>query len=114
MLRLRARWEIQCATIAGLALTVLPVCPALAGEGLFGRFQSDAVVVPAAPAVPAQAYVASRPVSRLWAPKQLTLGNYAGANYPSVAPGAALTPTEFRMRTARPGRLRWFGVDQGW
>jgi hypothetical protein len=117
MLRLRSRWGNRCARVGALALavSVAPALPASAGEGLFRRSQNDTVVMPAVPVVPAQTYVADRPVvSRLLAPKQLTLSNYAGANYPSAAPGAAITPTEFRLRTGRPVRPRWFGPDQGW
>jgi hypothetical protein len=47
--------------------------------------------------------VAYRPVIPFLRPKTLTLSSYAGANYPSVLPGAALTPAEFRALTGRAG-----------
>ena len=37
-----------------------------------------------------------------------------GANYPSVAPGAVVTPTDFRTLTGRPVRRSWFGSGTGW
>jgi hypothetical protein len=78
-------------------------CTATATPGLLRQEQGGVTVVPAPQPLPAPPpYVAYRPIySRLLQPKTLVLGNYAGANYPSIAPGAVLTPTDFRVLTGR-------------
>jgi hypothetical protein len=106
-------WSRLTAVVSlSLVLAVVPACTASAGHGLFRRPAGNTVVV--APQPQAAPYVAYRPVFPVPGTKPLFLNNYAGANYPSVAPGAVLTPTDFRMltgRSAQPHRS-WFG--SGW
>ena len=90
-------------------LAIVPASAAWAGHGLFQRPQPSAAVVPAGP----QPYVAYRPVYPMVRGKALVLSSYAGSNYPSVAPGAAVTPTEFRALTGRPLVPAWFGLGAG-
>src|SRR4051812_2893629 len=88
----------------GLVLALLPACSASAGHNVFRRQPSDAAV-PSGQA--AQPYVAYRPAYPVRGTKALYLSNYAGANYPSVAPGAVVSPTDFRVLTGRPVRPWW-------
>jgi hypothetical protein len=87
--------------MALLILAGLPACKSPAGPGLAPGQPGGVAVVPAPEPLPARPpYIAYRPAfSRLFRPKAFTLSNYAGANYPSVAPGAALSPTDFRVLT---------------
>jgi hypothetical protein len=97
-----------------LVLAVVPAGGAKAGHGLFQHPTNTGDVV-ASPAQPqARPYVVYRPAYPIPGTKPLYLSNYAGANYPSRAPGAALTPAEFRMRTGRPSRPRWGWLGAGW
>ena len=83
-------------------LTGLPACNAPAGQGLLRREPGGVTVVPAPQPLPQPPpYVAYRPAFPLFRPKTFTLSNYAGANYPSVLPGAVVTPSEFRVLTGR-------------
>ena len=114
-------WNRRAASVSlALVLATLPACSASAGPGLL-RQQSGVTVVPTPEPLPQpMPYVAYRPaltrpvVQRFFRPKTFTLSNYAGANYPSVAPGAVVTPTDFRMLTGRPARRSWFGSGAGW
>jgi hypothetical protein len=82
-------------TVAGL-----PACSTTDGHGLFHRSAGGVAVTPAPqPLPPPPPYVAYRPAFPLFRPKTFTLSNYAGANYPSVLPGAAVSPTDFRAMT---------------
>jgi hypothetical protein len=118
MLRTESRDWNRLATIVSLSLVlaVLPACSASAGHGFFRRPQGDALVV--TPPAATQPYVAYRPVYPLPGTKPLYLSNYAGSNYPSIAPGAALTPTDFRVLMGRPVPVRpanrWGGFGAGW
>jgi hypothetical protein len=106
-------WSRLAAVVnLSLVLSVVPACTASAGHGLFRRPAGNAVAV--APPTQAAPYVAYRPAFPVPGTKPLFLNNYAGANYPSVAPGALLTPTDFRVLTGRPARPHrgWFG--SGW
>ena len=105
-------WNRLAASLSlALVLVTLPACSATAGGGLLHRQPSGVTVVPSPEPLPQPpGYVAYRPIySQLMKPKAWTLSSYAGANYPSVAPGAVVTPTEFRMLTGRPARMSWFG-----
>jgi hypothetical protein len=90
----------RLALTVGLAavLCALPACATPPGPG-------GVRVVPAPEPLPQPpGYIAYRPIySRLLQPKTLTLSNYAGANYPTVAPGAMLTPTWFGALTGHGG-----------
>ena len=110
MLKTECRDRLAAMMSLSLVLTVLPASSASAGGGLFRRPSSDAVVVPAQP----QPYVAYRPVYPVPGTKPLYLSSYAGANYPSNAPGAVMTPTDFRVLTGRPPRPRWGWFGAGW
>jgi hypothetical protein len=76
----------------------------------------EAPVVVAAPQLQPQPqvkpYYAYRPVYAVPGTRPLYLSNYAGANYPSLRPDAAVTPTEFRALTGSQRRRRWnwFGL----
>jgi len=110
-------WNRLAASVSlGLLLVTLPACSASAGPGLLRRQQSGVTVVPTPEPLPQPPpYVAYRPVlPPFFRPKTFTLSNYAGANYPSVAPGAVVTPTDFRTLTGRPLRRSWFGSGAGW
>jgi hypothetical protein len=85
-----------------LILAGLPACNSSGGHGLLHREPGGVAVVPAPQPLPQPPpYVAYRPAFPLFRPKTFTLSNYAGANYPSVVPGAALTPTDFRALGGR-------------
>lgn len=110
-------WKRQAAIVSlALLLLTLPACSASGGPGLLRRQQSGVTVVPTPEPLPQPPpYVAYRPVlTQFFRPKTFTLSNYAGANYPSVAPGAVVTPTDFRTLTGRPLRRSWFGSGTGW
>jgi hypothetical protein len=85
---------------------------AAAGHGPISP-QETAVVVAPVPAPP-RPYFAYRPVYPVPGTKPLYLSSYAGANYPSVAPSAAITPAEFRLLTGRKVRPAWFVFGRGW
>jgi hypothetical protein len=109
-----ACWNRLAASVSlALLLVTLPACNASAGLGLLRR-QSVTVVPTPQPLPQPPPYVAYRPVLPFFRPKTFTLSNYAGANYPSVAPGAVVTPTDFRAMTGRPARWSWFGSGPGW
>lgn len=99
-----------------LLLAVVPACSASAGHGrglgLLRRPAGNAVVV--TPGPQDQPYVSYRPVYPVPGTKPLFLNNYAGANYPSVARGAVLTPTTFRTLKGRPARPGRRGFRTGW
>jgi hypothetical protein len=111
-----ACWNrLAASTSLALLLVTLPACSASAGPGLLRRQPSGVTVVPTPEPLPQPPpYVAYRPVLPFFRPKTFTLSNYAGANYPSVAPGAVVTPTNFRALTGRPVRRSWFGSGAGW
>lgn len=93
-----------------LAMTVAPASPARAEDVPMPSI--PVTCPPAAAATPVKPYYAYRPVYRVPGTRPLYLSNYAGANYPSRSPGAAVTPTEFRVLTGRDQRPRWnwFGL----
>jgi hypothetical protein len=98
----RNRWAAR--VLAPLILAGLPACnaPAGNGHGLLRRAPGGVTVVPAPQPLPQPPpYITYRPAFPLFRPKTFTLSNYAGANYPSVLPGAVLTPSEFRALTGR-------------
>jgi hypothetical protein len=71
-------------------LAGLPACNAPGGHGLLHR-DGGVTVVPAPEPLPQRPpYFASRPAFPLFRPKTFTLSNYAGANYPTVIPRAAV------------------------
>jgi hypothetical protein len=88
--------------LAPLILAGLPACSTPGGHGLLRKEPGGVTVVPAPQPLPQPPpYIAYRPAFPLFRPKTFTLSNYAGANYPSVLPGAVLTPSEFRVLTGR-------------
>ena len=94
----------------GLVLALLPACSASAGHGLFRRppeRRGGAVGPGRSPTSPIAPRIPCR------GPRRSYLSNYAGANYPSVAPGAVVSPTDFRVLTGRPVRPWWAGLGQG-
>jgi hypothetical protein len=117
------RGTVRCAPLVLAGLLVLAGTGTAHAEG-FGLLSGGTSAVPAtttmpipvpvpapaaAPAIPPQGYVAYRPVlARLLEPKQYYLGNYAGYQYPSRAPGATLTPTSFRAITSARRRHFFF------
>jgi hypothetical protein len=98
------------ALIAGLflVLAAVPACNASAGHALLRKPGQGGVAVSPSP------YVAYRPAYEVPGTKPLYLSSYAGSNYPSVAPGAVVTPTAFRAMTGKPARPRWFPFGGGW
>ena len=110
-------WNRLAASVSlAVVLVTLPACSASAGPGLLRRQPSGVTVVPSPEPLPQPPpYVAYRPIySWFLRPRTYTLSSYAGANYPSVAPGAVVTPTDFRAMTGRPAWGHWFGSGTGW
>ena len=108
--RTESRNRLAAIVSLSLVLAVVPASRASAGHGLLHQPQGNAVVVPGQP----RPYYVYRPAYPVPGTKPLTLSNYAGANYPSRAQGAAVTPTEFRVLTGRPVRPFWGGNGAGW
>ena len=108
MLRTESRNRLAAIVSLSLVLAVVPACNASAGHGFLQRPAGEALVVPQPP------YVAYRPVYPAPSCKPFFLSSYAGANYPSTAPGAVLTPTDFRVLTGRAHRPLWGGLGAGW
>ena len=102
MLRTACRNRLAASVSLFFLLAALPACSSSGGPGLLRRGQSGVTVVPAPQPLPQPPpYTAFRPIYPFFRPKTFTLSTYAGANYPSVLPGAALTPTDFRYLTGR-------------
>jgi hypothetical protein len=108
MLRTESRNRLAAIVSLSLVLAVVPACSASAGHGLLRSPAAGAVAVPPAP------YVAYRPVYPAPARRPLFLSSYAGAVYPSNLPGAALTPTDFRVLTGKPARPHRGWLGTGW
>jgi hypothetical protein len=106
----RCRHRLAMSVTLSLVLIGSMASTAAAGHG-FPAGQETAVVVAPAPPRP---YFAYRPVYPVPGTKPIFLSSYAGANYPSVAPSAAITPTEFRLLTGRKVRPTWFVFGRGW
>jgi hypothetical protein len=107
MLRTESRNRPAAIVSLSLVLAVVPACNASAGHGILRPPAGEAIVMPPAP------YVAYRPAFPLPRSKPLVLSSYAGYNYPSRAPGAVVTPTDFRVLTGKPARPHrgWFGMS---
>jgi hypothetical protein len=108
MLQTQSRNRLAAIVCLSLLLSVVPACNASAGHGFLRRPAEGPVVVPPPP------YVAYRPTFPVPGSKPFFLSSYAGSYYPSNVPGAALTPTDFRILTGKPVRPHWGWFGSGW